>query len=151
MNKRQRKNKQRREYRADVTTITADVDTPMRPLHGFEAFYSITANGQLWSNRLKRYVKPTLGLDGKTLHLQFSIRGQIHHLSIWQAVVDSWLDENVRDQVLDKIPEFAVGGSKIEWEQVDIVSVASAFDIPPEFVRHLVAKKHRLMVSGQPA
>ena len=142
MNKHQRKNKRLRNHRANVTGIKAGMHEPKRPLHGFEAFYSITAGGQLWSNRLERYIKPTLGLDGYSLHLQFRINGQIHKMSIWQAVADSWLPDNIREQILEQIPDAAVSGDKILWALVDIPKIVSNFGIDHGLVRHLVSKEH---------
>lgn len=143
MNSRQRKNKQLREYRAEVTAVTANPDVPTRPLKGFEEFYAITINGDLWSQRLKRFIKPTLGMDGLSLYLKFSIQGTEHRLPVWQSVADAWLDDVARGRVIDRIPEVAVVGDRIKWELAAIPEIAKEFDLPHGLIRSFVAVKHK--------
>lgn len=110
-NRTQRKNARRRNARADVVSVPANLSTqPRRPLHGLEGAYEITRDGHLWSMRLNRGIQWSYGLhDSPYISVQY--QGVRHAQGIAEAVVHSWLSDAELALLLSSVPETALGDS----------------------------------------
>lgn len=97
----------RNETRKAVTKITASEDEQREPLKGFESHYEITRNGDVYSKRLKRFIKHKFmpcGDDYSTW-IEFQLAGVSHNIGVGKAVADTYLSESDRKNIIESITE----------------------------------------------
>ena len=103
MNKRQRANRRPSEQRRGLGIPPTDT-APRRPLHGFEERNELTAQGQVWSRRLRDFIAWKLYDQESSPYIQVQVSGRKHQLPIWRAIVTSWLTEVQRSAILARVP-----------------------------------------------
>lgn len=106
-NKHRRMLNRRNETREAMTKITASEDEQREPLKGFESHYEITRNGDVYSKRLKRFIKHKFmpyGDDYSTW-IEFQLAGESHNIGVGKAVADTYFSESDRKNIIESIPE----------------------------------------------
>lgn len=135
-NQRQRKLQRWQDDRADATAIpTGAALDERRPLAGFESHYEVSRSGLIWSKRLKRLIKHTYDPLRDRKYVAFTVDGQRHTMSIWSAVINSWLTAEKREALRASVPEIALGKLQgLRSHRADIAVAAEQFSLPYDTV-----------------
>lgn len=105
-NKHRRKLNRMNRIRQSATEITAGPMDERRPLAGYEAFYEITRNGDIYSKRLKRFIKHkfySMG-DLNSTYLEFTVSGVQVKLGVGQAVASTYLSHQDTQDIIARLP-----------------------------------------------
>ena len=87
-NKRQRTNARWRQQRASGTAVHGSAEhEERRPLAGHEDSYEITKGGQVWSRRLKRFIKHAYDPIRNRAYIRVTAHGKPVAVSVWRGVV----------------------------------------------------------------
>ncbi|SDA09621.1 hypothetical protein SAMN05216315_10167 [Nitrosospira sp. Nsp18] len=105
-------NKRRRELnrinrnRADLTEIRATEKDERRPLKNFESNYEITRGGEIFSKRLKRFIKHRVSPHSEySTYIRFELAGETKTLGVGKAIAETWLSDTDINNIIRSIPE----------------------------------------------
>lgn len=104
-NKRRRELNRINRYRADLTEIRATETDERRPLKSFESYYEITRQGDIFSKRLKRFIKHKVTPHSDFTYIAFKISGITHTFGVGEAIAKTWLSDTDIENIIKKIPE----------------------------------------------
>ncbi len=77
-----------------------------RPIPGFEGYYDITRRGDVYSRRLRRFIRQRERLE-RDAAIAFTIRGRRHRLPLAPTVAEAFLRPQDREAILTDFPDLA--------------------------------------------
>ncbi|MCH6550690.1 MAG: hypothetical protein IH804_01585 [Planctomycetes bacterium] len=75
-----------------------------RPIPGFEAFYDITRRGDVYSRRLRRFIRQKEWVDGCS-HIDVQINKRQHRLLVAAAIAEAFLTPDQMQDVISAVPD----------------------------------------------
>ena len=75
-----------------------------RPIPGFEDLYEITRRGDVYSKRLRRFIKQQERLDGR-FFIEFQIDKTVHHLPLSETIAEAYLNPDDRQEIISLVPQ----------------------------------------------
>lgn len=135
-NKQQRTNARWRQQRALHTAVPGSAEQEeRRPLAGHEDSYEITRSGQVWSRRLKRFIKHAYNPIDSQGYIRVTAHGKRASVSIWHGVVSSWLTADDQERLRQSIPRDALGNAtRLQEHRAAIRSVAREYGLPEQII-----------------
>lgn len=103
-NKRRRELNRLKDTRDSLTKIHASPDEDRVGLAGYEEYYEITQNGEIYSKRLKRFIKHKFNPMGNYTYIEFTVHGKKKQLSIGEAIAHSYLSSEQIEKIKNKLP-----------------------------------------------
>lgn len=82
--------------------LAGNVDTPRRPLTGYEYSYEVASDGALYSIRLQRFLKPVYNTERNAAELEFEVDGVMVRMSPGKAVAISFFSAAQRERIADE-------------------------------------------------
>ena len=75
-----------------------------RPIPGFEDLYEITRRGDVYSKRLRRFIKQQERLDG-SFFIEFQIDNMVHHLPLSETIAQAYLSPDDQQEIISSVPQ----------------------------------------------
>ncbi len=75
-----------------------------RPIPGFEDLYEITRRGDVYSKRLRRFIKQQERLDGR-FFIEFQIDNMVHHLPLSETIAQAYLSPDDQQEIIASVPQ----------------------------------------------
>ncbi len=75
-----------------------------RPIPGFEDLYEITRRGDVYSKRLRRFIKQQERLDGR-FFIEFQIDNKVHHLPLSETIAQAYLSPDDQQEITSSVPQ----------------------------------------------
>lgn len=82
--------------------LAGNLDTPRRPLTGYEYSYEVASDGALYSIRLQRFLKPVYNAERNAAELEFEVDGVMVRMSPGKAVAISFFSAAQRERIADE-------------------------------------------------
>ena len=74
-----------------------------KPVPGFEDLYEITRRGDVYSKRLRRFIKQQERLDGR-FYIEFQIDNKVHHLPLSETIAQAYLSPDDQQEITSSVP-----------------------------------------------
>ena len=81
-----------------------DSSLQRRPIQGFEDLYEITRRGDVYSKRLRRFIKQQERLDGR-FFIEFQIDNMVHHLPLSETIAQAYLSPDDQQEIISSVPQ----------------------------------------------
>ncbi len=81
-----------------------DSSLQRRPIQGFEDLYEITRRGDVYSKRLRRFIKQQERLDGR-FFIEFQIDNKVHHLPLSETIAKAYLSPDDQQEIISSVPQ----------------------------------------------
>ncbi len=75
-----------------------------RPIPGYEAFYEITRRGDVYSRRLRRFIRQKEWVDGCS-HIDVQINKRKHRVPVAAAIAEAFLTPDQMQDVIAAVPD----------------------------------------------
>jgi hypothetical protein len=114
--------------RADMTEVHASQSDERAGLAGYEDYYEITRNGEVYSKRHKRFIKHRFASFGDrySAYIEFQLNGRRVRFGIGEAVAKSFLTQSQIQAISKRLPE-GIGKVKDLWGLSTIASLATEY------------------------
>jgi hypothetical protein len=99
-----------------------------RAIPGFEGYYDITRRGDVYSRRLRRFIRQRERLEHDAA-IAFTIRGKRHRLPLAPTVAEAYLSPQDREAILTDFPDLAALSAEELDQHPTVEALADHFNL----------------------
>ena len=146
-NKRRRELNRLNDTRDSLTTIHATTDEDRVGLCGYEGYYEITKNGEIFSKRANRFIKHTFSAMSSNTFIEFSLHGKKVQFGIGQAIALSFLNEEQTNTIKKELPVTITDINQLSGNSL-INALASKYEINSSAIFYIL--KNEILERSKP-
>jgi hypothetical protein len=135
-----------------MTEIHANESDERVGLCGYEEDYEITRKGEVYSNRLNRFIKHKYFYYGDTssTYIEFQFKGQKVKFNIGEAVAKSYLAQNEMEEIASELPR-EIEDLKEVWRLNIIDPLTNKYNVCSNAIFYVFRKEysHRRLIENK--